>query len=272
MTTQFETTRQTGNAAKAALFVLRTGLLAMAILFACSASIAKTDQTFDKTYPLTSGGNFQLDNVNGSVQVDGWDRDEVEVSAVKTAQDDPSELDRVEINVESQPGQVAVHTLYPSGEGTNVAVEYHVHVPYKVLLSAVKTVNGSVLVRGVSGGGDLRSVNGDVEVTDSTGPFNAKTTNGDLRVQLRQIMNGAPMNIETVNGSVVLTLPSDAGADLQVQNMNGEFSSELPMRSTAAAIGSRNFRAKLGGGGGEISLRTINGGIHLVRQGTGPGA
>jgi len=270
VTTKFERTERLAE--KVARTAAQAGLLAAAILFVCSASVATTDQIFDKTYPLTSGGNFQLDNVNGSVQVDGWDRDEVEVNAVKTAQDDPSELDRVQIDVESQPGQVAVHTRYPSGEGTDVAVEYHVHVPYKVLLSAVKTVNGSVCVRGVNGGGDLRSVNGDVEVSDSTGPFNAKTTNGDLRVQLRQIMDGAPMNIETVNGSVVLMLPSDAGANLSVENMNGEFSSELPMTGTSAPVSSRNFRAKLGAGGGQISLRTINGGIRLMREGTGPGA
>jgi hypothetical protein len=32
---------------------------------ACSASFATTDEVFDKVYPLTAGGNFQLDNVNG---------------------------------------------------------------------------------------------------------------------------------------------------------------------------------------------------------------
>ena len=37
------------------------------------------------------------------------------------------------------------------------------------------------------------------------------------------------MDIETVNGSVTLGLPSDAHADLNVLNMNGSFSSELPI-------------------------------------------
>ena len=255
-------------------FAGETGMVCAGILLACSTSFATTDQLFDKVYPLASGGNFQLDNVNGSVQVDGWDRDEVEVSAVKTAQDDAltGELDNVQIDVESQPGHVAVHTLYPPGEGSNVAVEYHVHVPYRVLLSRVNTVNGSVSVRGVSGGGDLRSVNGDVEVTDSTGPFNAKTTNGDLKLQLRKVKTSAPMNIETVNGSVVLSLPSDAAANLKVQNMNGHFSSELPVNAATAPTSAPVFKAKIGAGGGEISLRTINGGIRLVREGTGPGA
>jgi hypothetical protein len=247
--------------------VTRAALIAAALAALAVPSFATTDQLFDKIYPLTSGGNFQLDNVNGSVQVEGWDRDEVEVSAVKTADDDPSNLDDVQIDVESLPGQIAVHTLYPNNQGTaGVTVEYHVHVPNKVLLAGVKTVNGSVCVKGIQGGGDIRSVNGDVEVTDSDGRFSAKTTNGNLTLQLRNLATGAPMDIETVNGSVFLTLPSDARANLKVQNMNGDFSSELPMKAATAPTAVGSFSAKLGTGGGQISLRTINGAIHLVRE------
>ncbi len=229
-------------------------------------SFATTEQVFEQTYPLPSGGHFVLDNVNGSVQVEGWDREEVEVTAVKTAQNDPHDVDRVRIEVETQPGEVDVHTRYPEGEGAGVAVEYHIHVPSRVLLGSVHTVNGSLLVRGIDGGGELRSVNGDVEVLESSGRFNAKTTNGNLRLELRQLADGGPMNLETVNGSVELGLPWDARADLNMRNMNGETYSEVPVTSTVALPGSRAFHGRLGHGGGAISLRTVNGGIRLVLE------
>ena len=226
-----------------------------------------TDEKFRQTYPLAAGGSFALENVNGSVQVEGWSRDEVEVSAVKTARSDSRDLEQVKIEVDqSHPGQVAVHTRYPQGEGAEVAVEYHVRVPYKILLGSIETVNGSVTVRGVEGGGELRSVNGNVEVFDSSGRFSEKTTNGNLRLELRQLMAGGPMNLETVNGSVVLGLPEGARADLKVLAMNGDFYSELPVTSAASKPAARAFHAKLGTGGGEISVRTINGGIRLVVQ------
>ena len=225
------------------------------------------DEKFHQTYPLAAGGSFALENVNGSVQVEGWSRDEVEVSAVKTGRSDSRDLAQVKIEVDSShPGQVAVHTRYPQGEGAEVAVEYHVHVPYRVLLGGIETVNGSVTVRGVEGGGELRSVNGNVEVFDSSGRFSEKTTNGNLRLELRQLMAGGPMNLETVNGSVVLGLPEGARADLKVLAMNGDFYSELPVTSAASTPAARAFHAKLGTGGGEISVRTINGGIRLVVQ------
>ncbi|MGH9747644.1 MAG: DUF4097 family beta strand repeat-containing protein [Candidatus Acidiferrales bacterium] len=242
-------------------------LLAGVMIVATPGFAAATNhQVFEQIYPLPPGGSFLLENVNGSVQVDGWDRNEVEVEAVKTANTDGQDLESVRIDVDSGPSQVSVHTRYPKGEGVEVAVEYHVHVPYRVLLGSIGTVNGSVLVRGVDGGGDLRSVNGNVEVLNSAGRFSAKTTNGNLRLELREVLDGAPMNIETVNGSVVLGLPSDAKANLKVLSMNGEFYSELPFTSTTGAPAARAFRGKLGAGGGEISVRTVNGGVRLVLQ------
>lgn len=252
--------RRTGTALLALL--LLTGVF---FVSPASASI----ETFKKTYPLPPGGSFLLENVNGSVQVEGWDRDEVEVRAVKTAESDPRDLELVKIDVCTEPGQVRVRTRYPKGEGVEVAVEYHVRVPNHVLLGSIETVNGSVIVRGIEGAGELRSVNGNVEVFDSAGRFSAKTTNGDLRLELTRLLDGGPMNIETVNGSVILGLPSDARANLKVLNMNGEFYSELPVTSTAGSPAARAFRARLGTGGGDISVRTVNGGIRLLVEHAG---
>jgi DUF4097 and DUF4098 domain-containing protein YvlB len=249
------------------------GAVAVLAYVLCSGLpvFANTDQVFLKTYPLPSGGHFMLDNVNGSVQVEGWDRDEVEVRAVKSSNNssnnDTHDLDRVKIEVESHPGEVDVHTRYPDDEGVEVAVEYHIHVPNRVLLGSVQTVNGSLLVRGVEGGGELKSVNGNVEVLESSGRFNAKTTNGNLRLEFRHLIDGAPMKLETVNGSVVLGLPSNASADLNVRNMNGDLYSEFPVTSTSDLPGARAYRGKLGhGGGGPISVRTVNGGIRLLLE------
>jgi DUF4097 and DUF4098 domain-containing protein YvlB len=249
------------------LFAALRGLLLLAsVVSVCGSSFAY-DETFHHVYPLTKGGSFVLENVNGSVHVDGWDRDEVEVSAVKTGTNEARDVQQVKIEVDnSTPGQIAVHTRYPKGEGAEVAVEYHVHVPYRVLLGSVGTVNGSVIVRGVEGGGELRSVNGDVEVSNSSGRFSEKTTNGDIRLELRELMAGGPMNLETVNGSVLLGLPAGARADLKVLSMNGDVYSELARPRGAGTVAPHSFKTKLGTGGGEISVRTVNGGIRLLQS------
>jgi hypothetical protein len=199
------------------------------------------------------------------VQVEGWDRDEVEVRAVKTADGDEGDLDGVRIEVQSAPGGLAVHTRYPQDEGVPVFVDYQIHVPYRVLLSDVATVNGSVTVRGVEGTGELHSVNGNVEVTDSAGRFSAHTTNGNVHLELSRLGEGAPMVLETINGSVLLGLPPDAHGNIRARSMNGELNSDLP-RIVRGAYEGRAFHGILGSGGSAITLRTVNGGIRILLE------
>ena len=236
----------------------------LAALFWAALPACASTQVFDHTYPLQPGGIFALANVNGSVRVDGWDRNEVEVRAVKTALHNSADLDRVQISVESDGERMAVSTHYPQGSGVEVTVEYRISVPYRVQLASVDTVNGDVHVRGVSGTGTLDSINGSVEVLDSGGRFNARTTNGDVRLELKRLPQGDPIQLATVNGSVVLSLPPGADAEINVANRNGDFHSDFPLR-TLNAYNPRRFRGQLGSGGGDISMSTVNGGIRLVQ-------
>lgn len=247
------------------LAVLYLSLVFAGILLGWSPPAAAGNHAFDKTYPLAKGGTFTLDNVNGSVQVEGWERDEVEVQAVKTARHPETDTELVSIDVESDPENVAVHTRYPGGDGADVAVEYHVHVPYRVLLGGVGTVNGSVRVQGIEGGGELRSVNGDVDVRNSGGRFNARTTNGNVHLELRNLPDGNPMKISTVNGSLLLSLPPGANAELTARSMNGQFRSELPI-DAPGSLGLRFCHGRLGSGGGALVLNTVNGEIRVVAQ------
>src|SRR2546422_1262355 len=102
----------------AASLLVATG---MAILAAPGFAV---DEVFQQTYPLPEGGAFQLQNVNGSVQVSGWERDEVEVYALKSALQGHRDLQRVNIEVQARSDSVTVQTHYPSDEGVEVSVEY----------------------------------------------------------------------------------------------------------------------------------------------------
>lgn len=233
------------------------GFLAMALPAQAATAI------FDQTYPLHAGGAFALANVNGAVQIEGWDRQQVEVRAVKTTLHEGDDLSMVHIDVQSDGNQVAVNTRYPAGSGVQVTVDYEIHVPYKLRWAEVETINGDVRVRGIAGAGVLGSVNGNVQMVDSNGRFSARTTNGDVRLQMKSMPDGDPVSLTTVNGSVVLALPERVNADVRVVNRNGDFHSDFPLVTLGAYTSSR-FRGQLGSGGGEIFMSTVNGAIRLV--------
>jgi Putative adhesin len=244
--------------------VLRaTALLVLALGVAWAVPSYAISKEFNQSYPLQPGGSFELQNVNGTVDVQGWDRNEIEVHAVKTAKQKESDLERVSIEVDAKPNAVSITTRYPQNEGVEVAVEYIVHVPHGARVEHVGTVNGALRISGVETVEDLHTVNGDIEVFEAGGSVHAHTTNGNVRLELARLQEKTGAIAETTNGSLVLAVPSDTQADLEARCLNGNFFSELPiaMESTQRP---REIHGKLGHGGAPIHLRTVNGGIRVV--------
>jgi putative adhesin len=218
---------------------------------------------FNQIYPLQPGGSFELQNVNGTVDVQTWDRDEVEVHAVKTAKHQESDLALVSIDVDAKPDAVSVTTRYPQNEGVEVAVEYVVHVPRCAHVEHLGTVNGTLRVAGVEAVEDLRTVNGNIEVYEGGGAVRAHTTNGNVHLELLHPQDKNGTVAETTNGSVLLAVPAGTQADLEARCLNGSFYSELPL-ALQSTQRPRETHGRLGKGGVPIHLHTINGGIRVI--------
>ena len=227
-----------------------------------SPSYAITKE-FNQSYPLQPGGSFELQNVNGAIEVQGWDRNEVEVHAVKTAKQRESDLERVSIDVDAKPDAVSITTRYPQNEGVEVAVEYIIHVPHGARVEHIGTVNGTLRIAGVESVEDLHTVNGNIEVFEAGGSVHAHTTNGNVHLELAHFHDKNGATAETTNGSLVLAVPSNTQADLEARCLNGNFFSELPIAMESSQR-PREVHGKLGHGGFPIHLRTVNGGIRVV--------
>lgn len=243
---------------------VRFAVLFILALAAASApaGLAITKE-FNQTYPLQPGGSFELQNVNGPVDVQGWDRDTIEIHAVKTAKQKESDLDLVSIDVDAKPGVVSVTTRYPQNEGVEVAVEYTVRVPHCAHVEHLGTVNGTLRVSGIERVEDLRTVNGNIEVFEAGGSVHARTTNGNVHLELLHVQDKDGALAETTNGSLLLAVPADTHADLETKCLNGNFSSELPV-AFESTLKPREMHGRLGRGGAPIRLHTVNGGIRLV--------
>lgn len=240
-----------------------SGLFSLVLATIAAVPGFAISKEFKQTYPLQAGGTFDLQNVNGTVEVQGWDRNEVEVQAVKTAKHKESDLELVAIDVDAKPGMVSVSTRYPQNEGVEVAVEYVVHVPHYAHVEHLATVNGTLRVSGVDAVEDLRTVNGNIEVYEGGNAVHAHTTNGNVHLELLHTQDKAGALAETTNGSVLLAVPQDMQADLDARCLNGSFTSELPL-ALESSQHPRETHGKLGKGGTPIRLRTINGGIQVV--------
>src|SRR5215467_2356739 len=235
-------------------------VFAMAVTALPGLAISKE---FNQSYPLQPGGTFDLQNVNGPVEVQGWDQDRVEVHAIKIAKNRESDLARVTIDVTARPASVSILTRYPQDEGVEVSVEYVIHVPHNAKIEHLGTVNGTLRVAGVDNVQELHSVNGNIEVFGADSTVHARTTNGNVRLELSHMQGVNGTFAETTKGSLVLAIPADTQADLEARSLNGNFQSELPVEMQSSAR-PREMHGKLGQGGAPIKLHTVNGGIRLV--------
>src|SRR5215475_6993366 len=242
--------------------ILRATALAVFTAAVWAAPSQAISKDFKQSYPLAPGGTFELQNVNGTVEVEGWDRNTVEVRAVKTAKHRESDLERVSIEVDAKRNAISVATHYPQDEGVEVVVEYTIHVPRGAHLEHLGTVNGSLRVASVDNVEELHTVNGNIDVFEGGGALHAHTTNGNVHMEVLRVRDKEGVTAETTNGSVMLAVPSDTQADLETRCMNGSFSSELPVHMEST-LRPREMHGKLGHGGAPIHLRTVNGAIHV---------
>jgi hypothetical protein len=236
-------------------------------LFLCAVFLLPPGQAvtreFTKTYPLRADGSFELNNINGTVRIEAWDRDEVEVHAVKSTQDRESNLDLVSIDVDSSPETLSISTRYPQDEGVEVAVDYVIHVPRRAQLNRISNINGTLRVISSQSVGELHTVNGNIEVYEGSGNVRAHTANGNVYLELKRPGDARGASAETTNGSVLLAIPPDLPAELEARCMNGSFYSELPLVRKGSEQ-PRVVRGQIGHGGAPIHLGTVNGTIRVV--------
>ncbi len=252
------------------LAVFSTTILLTA-LGAATVAAEEVREEFHQTYPLAQDGRVELDNVNGDVHIATWDRAEIKVDAVKRAKKQ-AHLDEVKIVVDTRADHIQIKTKYPEAKGwwrrnnNSTSVDYTLTVPKTSRLESINTVNGGIDIENVHGGVKANSVNGHVNATGAIGDVRLSTVNGSVRASFGALKNSVALN--SVNGSVTVALPADVNADVSANTVNGGISSEFALQATAHFPISKDMHGKLGQGGPDVRMSTVNGGIHLDRAQT----
>jgi putative adhesin len=253
--------------ARTFLLVPVVALLAGCDLHVGNLSARATDE-WTHTYPLKAGGEIEIDNTNGKIEVEGADTPTLEVRAeriAKGATDAAARelLPRIVIKEDATPERVSLRTERMSGImiGASFEVRYHVRAPKGAVVHVTNT-NGQVTLTGLSGKVTARTTNGQVKGDTLTGAVDARTTNGGVNMDLSG-MGTEPVRLQTTNGSVTLTLPESAKADLTASVTNGGISIGDFQNLDVGEKSRRHFEAKLNGGGTPIELQTTNGAVRI---------
>jgi len=251
----------------------------LSILLSESLIGATARKRIRKSYDFKSGSELILDNTNGTVRIETWDKDEIVIEAeIKVRAGSRREAERfielVEIRVDEFRRGLEVSSYYPrrsrdrgffdSFRRPNVSINYTITLPAKADLD-IETTNGSIFARGVDGRINTRSTNGKVDLSEVKGSVKARTTNGSVEVELIDIVQNEDMEFSTTNGGIRAYFPRDLRADLYASTTNGSISTDFPIE-VRGRWNRKRLQGRINGGGGYIRLSTTNGSIKIYER------
>jgi Toastrack DUF4097 len=236
-------------------------------------------QDFNWRGRLSSGKEIEIKGVNGGIHAVAASGNELRVSAVKSAR--RSDPDEVEIEVLEHADGITICAVYPSRRrdepnecrhGSNgrmnvrdndVKVEFEVEVPAGVSLVA-RTVNGKINAEGLGADIHAYTVNGDVTLA-TTGIAEAKTVNGSIRASLGRANMNDDLEFETVNGGITIEIAGELNAEVSASTVNGGIETDFPI-TVQGRFGQRRLNGRIGNGGHNLALATVNGSIAIRRR------
>ncbi len=244
--------------------------------FSIDIASGKASETWSRTYKLADKGRFELINVNGRITVQPADGTEVVVEGQKTAKarsDDAAKelLPKIEIREEVGESTVRVEARPPRLSGfSSHEIEWTVKVPRGVILD-LRTTNGGVRLNDIANEVHAKTTNGGVKGERLESMIvEATAVNGGIELELtKPLDDSGSIEMETVNGGVVLMLPDQSKATIEARCVNGGVHVEdLSLSRDDQGNANdwerrRRLNATMNGGGAKVRMSTTNGGVRL---------
>jgi DUF4097 and DUF4098 domain-containing protein YvlB len=112
----------------------------------------------------------------------------------------------------------------------------------------------------------LGTVNGSITATGMAGNAWVETVNGNLDLSFDKMSDGQAVDLESVNGAIVLRMPAKANAHLGAETLNGNISNEFGLTVEEGEWVGRSMKGLVGSGGARITLETVNGSIDIKKR------
>ena len=267
-------------------------LTAIALAFLFTAPVAAEE--VDRTLNAASDGAVEVSNIAGSVTVEGWSRDEVQVKGTLGPNVE-------ELIFERDGDRVTIKVKVPKRGGRGIDSDLRISIPRGSSID-IATVSADIDVNDVLGEQELEAVSGDINTEAFESDLRAGTVSGDVYVKgdgkdtetrgntvsgdvtLKNmagqvaaesvsgdvIIDGGSFDraeFSTVNGEVGLQFEGKVSGRFDVDTFNGDIDNcfgPKPERTSKYAPG-QELSFQEGNGDARINVSTMNGDISICR-------
>lgn len=229
-------------------------------------------EEFHQTYPINANGRVSIENINGEVRIKVWDRAAVQVDAVKRAYK-KERLAEATIEVNASPETVRIRTEYPDQNqnyrsderkyDNPAIVDYVLTIPRKGTVDSAELINGSLTIEGVEGNVKASSINGHLTASGLMGEAKLSTINGPLEAVFSHLEESKGIYLQSVNGPLTLTIPSDSNASVRASTVHGGITNDFGLSVRHGEYVGHDLDGQIGNGGARIKLGNVNGPIKI---------
>ena len=239
----------------------------------------------------------EVDNVNGSITLVGYEGRELELVAHKiiyarTEEKAQEAREDVTLDISTRGNSIRLYVDGPfrskdgsvnyrggrhSGYEVNFAFELKVPRDTDFFL---KTVNdGEITVTEVAGEYEVENINGGIVMNAVSGAGRVYALNADVKVLFKNNPI-AGSYFGSLNGDVEISFRPELSADLRFKTFNGEVFTDFPVTTLGSGAPSRErhkgknvykydkaFKVRVAAGGPELDFDAFNGDIRVIKQG-----
>ncbi|HET9393678.1 MAG TPA: DUF4097 family beta strand repeat-containing protein [Candidatus Rubrimentiphilum sp.] len=189
-----------------------------------------------------------VENVSGSIVIDGWNHSGVDVSALEYGSDQGA-LDRTHVSIGQNGSTVFVKTTYDSGGGfffghNGAQVDYTIHVP----------ATASISVSNVSGPTTLKGLDGNLDVSEISGALDAS---------LGRVAGTRNIHMSAISGHMTVRIARNSDARVDASTISGDVNLFFPSDTHQGSVGNA-ATGQLGKGAASMTLKTISGAIDVL--------
>jgi len=251
--------------------VLMAGVL-LSLIGAEPAQAQSVAKTVSDTVALDPSGTVEIDTYKGSVTVTTWDRSDVgyEVQIEPSSEGDDVPFTTLDVTHSNQELELdadfpwrlqlfGVITISPGGT-ERAKFHYAVKIPESAHLE-IEDYASTTQVTGTKGDVVIDTYAGTVEASTLTGGLALEMYRATAELSFSALT--APISIDTYSGPVRLTLPAEAGFNLDTDLQRADQLTASETLSLPPVTDDDNYDGPVNGGGPELSIESYSGTIEL---------
>lgn len=235
---------------------IRIPLLTAAVL-AILSQAAAAEQTHNKRATIAPDATIDISNVQGSVNVTAWDRNEVELTAHLESDKDELEFEATERQVRIEVRRPDRHRYREEDDATLT-----LKVPKGARLN-VETVSADITVDGVRGEQRLESVSGALETRAYDQLLSLHAVSGEITVAGSG--GKAPLKTENVSGTTIVSGVRGVFEGATVSGSIDASIAAVERLHVETVSGDADIKAELAEGS-RVEMESVSGTLTLVTK------